>query len=159
MELGTLVSPRLIFPALAGADARAILRTLAEAVGLTGEAGGSEELLRRLEEREALGSTAIGGGVALPHCKVSGLHQVKVAVGVAAAPEGVDFRAADGLPVRVLFVVLSPETMPAAHLKALAAISRWVRTPGHVAGLLARRDAAAMHEYLLQERGIAGAVR
>ena len=86
------------------------------------------------DEREELGSTGIGSGVAIPHCKVERLEEVIVAIGI--LDEAIEFGASDGLPVRLLFLVLSPESSPAAHLKSLAAISRWVQADSHVERIL-----------------------
>lgn len=146
MELAELISPELVFPGLPGGDVTGVLRSFAEALAAAHAVRDGDDLFHRLAERETLGSTAIGNGVALPHCKLPGLRTVRVGLGLLA--EAVDFHAADGRPVRVLFGVVSPEDMPAAHLKALAAISRWVRQDGHVAQLLALRDPLAIHRYL-----------
>jgi mannitol/fructose-specific phosphotransferase system IIA component (Ntr-type) len=72
-----------------------------------------------------------------------------VAVGL--VPEGVDFGAADGRPVKVLFLVISPSGSPGEHLQILAAISRWVRMPQNAGKLLALRDPAAVYDLLRNE--------
>ncbi|HOB12706.1 MAG TPA: PTS sugar transporter subunit IIA [Novosphingobium sp.] len=82
-------------------------------------------VLERIEEREKLGSTGFGRGVAIPHARIPGLSRP---VGVflrLATPVGFD--AADGMPVDMVFGLLSPEAAGAAHLHALAAISRLMR--------------------------------
>ncbi len=87
----------------------------------------------RLTERERLGSTGFGQGIAIPHGKVEGLDHV---VGIFAhLSQPVDFQAVDGLPVDVVFCLLSPVDAGADHLKALAQVSRWLRDPGFVANL------------------------
>ena len=83
------------------------------------------EVLERIEEREKLGSTGFGRGVAIPHARVPGLKR-PVAV-CFRLENSVDFDAADGLPVNLIFGLLSPEQAGASHLQALAAISRLVR--------------------------------
>lgn len=83
------------------------------------------EVLERIEEREKLGSTGFGRGVAIPHARVPGLKR-PVAV-CFRLENSVDFAAADGLPVDLIFGLLSPEQAGASHLQALAAISRLVR--------------------------------
>ena len=85
-------------------------------------------LFDKLWEREQLGSTAIGGGIAIPHCKVDRLKSG--VVGARPGREGVDFGAADGQPVRLFFLVISPSQSPAEHLQILAAISRWIKGGG-----------------------------
>jgi nitrogen PTS system EIIA component len=87
----------------------------------------------RLTERERLGSTGFGGGVAIPHGKIEGLDHV---VGVfAALAQPVDFAAIDDLPVDLVFMLLSPVDAGAEHLKALALISRNLRDKNFVAKL------------------------
>lgn len=82
-------------------------------------------VLDHLQEREALGSTGFGRGVAIPHARISGISRPVAALLKLRQP--VDFAAADGLPVDLVFGLLSPENSGATHLHALAAISRMVR--------------------------------
>jgi len=83
------------------------------------------QVLELLEEREALGSTGFGRGVAIPHARISGIQRPVAALLRLRHPA--DFNAADGLPVDLVFGLLSPENSGASHLHALAAISRMVR--------------------------------
>lgn len=83
------------------------------------------DVLERLEERERLGSTGFGRGVAIPHARVAGLAGPVVALLRLKSP--VEFAAADGLPVDIVIGLLSPENAGVSHLHALAAISRLVR--------------------------------
>lgn len=82
-------------------------------------------VLEALEERERLGSTGFGRGVAIPHARIPGLRRPVCAVLRLDAP--VSFDAADGLPVELAFGLLSPDQSGATHLHALAAISRMMR--------------------------------
>jgi len=82
-------------------------------------------VVERLEEREAIGSTGFGRGVAIPHARIPELHRPVAAFLRLDAPA--EFDAADGMPVDIVFGLLSPETSGAAHLHALAAISRMMR--------------------------------
>jgi mannitol/fructose-specific phosphotransferase system IIA component (Ntr-type) len=147
--LGSLIRPDLIFLGLSATDRRTVLHELAEKIAGHGLVKAPAELYDKLWEREQLGSTAVGAGVAIPHCKLSGLARGIVAVGV--TREGIDFAAADGQPVRLFFLVVSPSESPGEHLQALAAISRWVKANGHVARLLAQPDREAV--YALLEEG------
>jgi PTS system nitrogen regulatory IIA component len=124
VELQALTRPDLIFPALSGGDRAAVLRELAELLQERGLVHDADELYDSLQEREELGSTALGAGVAVPHCKVKSLEQVVLSVGL--SRRGVEFGAPDGVPVRILFLLLSPSDAPVAHLQSLAAISKWV---------------------------------
>ncbi|TPG20583.1 PTS lactose transporter subunit IIC [Sphingomonas koreensis] len=86
-----------------------------------------------LAEREKLGSTGFGGGVAIPHGKLAGLDRIVGAFVRLARP--LDFQAIDDLPVDLVFMLLSPPDAGAHHLKALARVSRALRDPGFVAKL------------------------
>ncbi|PKB14003.1 PTS system nitrogen regulatory IIA component [Novosphingobium kunmingense] len=103
---------------------QAILRRLAErfaaVYGLDGDL-----VLERIEEREKLGSTGFGRGVAIPHARLPDLSRPVAVFFRLDAPVGFD--AADGMPVDMVFGLLSPENSGAAHLHALAAISRMMR--------------------------------
>ncbi len=149
MGLGALTRPDLIFPDLPATDSQGVLRALAGRVAAQGLIRNGDELFRQLWEREQLGSTGIGQGVAIPHCKLKGLARGVVAVGL--APGGVDFGAADGQPVKVFFLVVSPADSPAEHLQILAAISRWIRADRHAGELLALRDPGAVYDLLRDE--------
>lgn len=116
----------------------AILRLLAERfAGVYGLDGA--HVLERIEERERLGSTGFGRGVAIPHARIEGLQRPVAAFFKLDAP--VSFDSADGLPVDLVFGLLSPESAGAAHLHALAAISRMMRDE-------------RMHQALLQSPGV-----
>ncbi|MBC2664552.1 PTS sugar transporter subunit IIA [Novosphingobium flavum] len=105
-------------------DKDAILRQLADRfAGVYGL--DASNVLERIEERERLGSTGFGRGVAIPHARIDGLSR-PVAVFLR-LEQPVAFEAADGMPVDIVFGLLSPEQAGAAHLHALAAISRLMR--------------------------------
>lgn len=146
MRLQSLTRPELIFSNLTGSDGPTVLRALADRVAERGLVKDADRLYRRLWEREKLGSTGLGSGVAVPHCKVGGLDAVTLAIGI--CPRGVDFDASDGEPVKVLFLVLSPRKAAADHLHALAAISKWVKAEGHVERILKLDDAEAIFDLL-----------
>lgn len=150
MRLESLTRPELIFRHLPAQDRDSVLQALAARLAESGLVGSSAELLAKLQEREQLGSTGIGAGVAIPHCKLKGLERPILAVGVVDRP-GVDFGAVDGKPVRLFFLLVSPTQSPAEHLQVLAAISRWVKAEGHVAELLESRDAGEIYALLRQE--------
>ena len=123
MNANFTLLPEAVGTAQAGSK-KAILGQLADC--FTGVYGLRRDLaLERIEEREALGSTGFGHGVAIPHARLPGLHRPVAAFLRLDAP--VDFDAADGIPVDIVFGLLSPETSGAAHLRALAAMSRMMR--------------------------------
>jgi PTS system nitrogen regulatory IIA component len=130
---------------IAAADKQAILQQLADifAVAWTLD---PVMVLERLEEREALGSTGFGRGVAIPHARIAGLARPVAAL--LKLPQPVEFGAADGLPVDLVFGLLSPENSGAAHLHALAAISRMVRDEKVHDALSDAPDAEALYGLL-----------
>ena len=100
-----------------------------------------------LAERERLGSTGFGGGVAIPHGKLDGLDHIYCLVARLAAP--IDYKAVDGAPVDLVFLLLSPPDAGAEHLKALAAISRLVRHAPMVENLRGARTRDALAALLM----------
>ena len=148
MRLASLTRPELIFPDLPAQDRTAVLRALAGRIAGLGLVRNADDLYQKLWEREQLGSTGIGSGIAIPHCKLPGLSEGVVAIGM--APGGVDFGAADGQPVKLFFLVLSPSDAPAEHLRVLATISRWIK--GGMAGkadrILELREPEAVVRFL-----------
>jgi PTS system nitrogen regulatory IIA component len=100
-----------------------------------------------IAERERLGSTGFGGGVAIPHGKLDGLDRVYALVTRLAAP--IDYKAVDGQPVDLVFLLMSPPDAGAEHLKALAAVSRLVRHAGIVEKLRGARSRDAMAAVLI----------
>lgn len=103
-------------------------------------------VLEGLEEREALGSTGFGRGVAIPHARIDGLPRPCAALLRLEQPA--DFGAADGLPVDLAFGLLSPSNAGISHLHALAAISRVMRDEDVREALLAAPDAEAIFALL-----------
>lgn len=102
------------------------------------------EILERVREREALGSTGFGQGAAIPHARIAGL---KAVTAVAARLErGIDYGALDGEPVDVAVLLLSPEDAGADHLKALARISRALRDPASLARFRDATDLVSMRD-------------
>jgi PTS system nitrogen regulatory IIA component len=101
---------------------------LAELVGVFSQAKmnvDSEAMLHVLLERERLGSTGIGDGIAIPHGKLSELAEMVVSFG--RSREGIAFDAMDGKPVHLFFLLMAPENSAGQHLKALAKISRMLK--------------------------------
>ena len=144
--MNTLYS--LLPDAVATIDAdskQAILEALAERFARVYELD-AVEVLERIEEREKLGSTGFGRGVAIPHARVPGLKRPVAAFLRLDNP--VEFDAADGMPVDLVFGLLSPENAGVSHLQALAAISRMVREEAVHAALTEAEDKEALYALL-----------
>ena len=123
-----------------------VLRELVQAIVASGCASEGEEVLRVVQNREQVLSTGIGHGVALPHGKTDACPELVIAAGVTREP--VEFDALDGEPVRIVFLLVGPESTAGAHIKALSRISRLVRQPELRMGLLDADDADSFLEVL-----------
>ena len=123
-DLSDLLRPEAVLTGVAAPTKKMVLQLLgAAAAPLVGAE--ARAITDRLIEREKLGSTGFGGGVALPHAKLAGLGQVTGVFARMAQP--VDFAAVDDVPVDLVFLLLSPADAGADHLKALARVSRRMR--------------------------------
>ena len=134
MTLTDLVAPNAVIPALkVNSKKQAIQELAARAAGLTGQ--NEKAILEILLQREKLGSTAVGNGVAIPHGKLPKLGRL---FGLfARLPKSIDFEALDNQPVDLVFLLLAPEAAGADHLKALARVARQLRDPGDADALSA----------------------
>ena len=146
-----LVDPRLVFPRLAAHTLHGVLLEMSEHLAEAGVVPDAADLAERLDKRERDGCTGMGRGVAFPHCRVDGLDAVVISVGLSS--DGIDFGAADGVPITVLFLLLSPRNDPALHLRALARLTRLARTPGLVDELRRARSSDDVVRALREAEG------
>jgi nitrogen PTS system EIIA component len=147
MDLGDLISPEAVFPSLRVKTKKQALQDLSEkAARLTGV--GAREIFETLLQRERLGSTGVGRGIAIPHGRVPQLG--KIVSLFARLPEPIDFEALDDEPVDLIFLLLAPEHAGADHLKALARISRLLREPSSIEKLRGSQDRAALYAVLTE---------
>jgi PTS system nitrogen regulatory IIA component len=126
-SLRVLLQDDLILEEIEAIDKQGVLREFARLLKFRNRVEDEEKLVRILLERESLGSTGIGDGVAIPHGKLSMCSDMIVAFG--RSSRGVEFQAMDSKPVTLFFLLVTPEDKPGDHLKALARISRIVRNP------------------------------
>ncbi len=140
MPLLDFLTPEAVAPALRAATARS-RRSRSFGPGRDASPGStSATIFEALLQRERLGSTGIGDGIAIPHGKLPKLDRLFGLVARLERP--IDFEALDGQPVDLLFLLLAPEGAGADHLKALARVARVLREPGTVDRLRAARDAS-----------------
>ncbi|HZT24064.1 MAG TPA: PTS IIA-like nitrogen regulatory protein PtsN [Pseudolabrys sp.] len=145
MTLTDLVAPNAIVPALKVNNKKQVLQELAtRAAELTGQ--NQRAILEILLQREKLGSTAVGNGIAIPHGKLPKLGRLFGLFARLARP--VDFEALDGQAVDLVFLLLAPEAAGADHLKALARVARLLRDPETARRLRESRDADALYAVL-----------
>ena len=124
MELAELLTQRGIIPALKAKTKKQALQELSE-LGAIVTGRPSRDILEGLLQRERLGSTGLGGGIAIPHAKFRELDRIHCLF--ARLDEPVEFEALDNEPVDLIFVLLAPEHASGDHLKALARISRFLK--------------------------------
>ncbi|MCP4385852.1 MAG: PTS IIA-like nitrogen regulatory protein PtsN [Hyphomicrobiales bacterium] len=148
MDLGDLIAPDAVVGSLKANSKKQVIQLIAEkASAITGRP--VREIFDTLLQREKLGSTGVGGGVAIPHGKLPGLERI---FGLfARLPKPIDFEALDDQPVDLVFLLLAPEGAGADHLKALARIARHLRQGNVAEKLRASTDRAALHAVLTEE--------
>ena len=146
MNLGDLMTPEAVFFALKAPSKKGALEELAaSAAPLMGI--DPKELFNLLLQRERLGSTGLGRGIAIPHVHVRGLNRIVCHFARLAKP--VEFDSPDDQPVDLVFLLLSPDHASGDHLKALARISRLVRDTVTIDRLRAAKDVDALRSVLL----------
>jgi nitrogen PTS system EIIA component len=146
MPLTDLVAPNAVVPALkANNKKKAIQELAARAAKLSGQ--NERAILEVLMQREKLGSTGVGNGVAIPHGKLPKLDRL---FGMFVRLEKpIDFDSLDGQQVDLIFLLLAPEAAGADHLKALARVARMLRDPEVARKLRDSRDADALYAVLM----------
>ena len=145
MPLNDLLSPNAVMPALRVNGKKQALQELSERAA---EVSGlpAREIFDSILQRERLGPTGVGDGIAIPHGKLLRCDRI---FGVFARLERpIDFEALDGLPVDLIFLLIAPESAGADHLKALAMIARVLRNSQLAAQLRATRDASGLYSVL-----------
>lgn len=115
----------MVIPDLESEDREAILKEMVAFLKERNRITKKKDLFEKLQQRETLGSTAIGGGVAIPHCKIKGIKNPLVLL--ALSKKGIDFNAVDQKPSHIFFLVVSPPENPSLNLQILAAIASLVR--------------------------------
>lgn len=147
--LSDLLAPEAILPALKVNSKKQALQEIAErAAALTGL--GDREIFDTLLQRERLGSTGVGNGIAIPHGKLDKLGRI---FGLFARLERpIDYESVDGQEVDLIFLLLAPESAGADHLRALSRIARLLRDPAVLQKLRATREVGGLHGVLATEQ-------
>ena len=122
MALIDLISPEVVKIPLSGRNKPDIIRELLSLLEGAGKVLDSEAAYEALLAREALGSTGLENGIAVPHAKTEAVKDLTIAIGI--APEGIDFDSIDGKPSRLFFLMLAPPDKSGPHIEALAEIAR-----------------------------------
>ncbi len=125
VKIHALLDEGLVLPRLEARNRAGVLREMSKKLEARYAPGLDGTLLDKLLKREEMGTTAIGKGVAVPHCRAKGLRSPALLLGL--SPEGIVFEAVDGKPSHVFFLLVSPEDNPGAGLRLLAAIAGLTR--------------------------------
>ena len=148
MKIIDILEPTAVLDDLLGSTPAKVLSAicgpLAERTGLD-----RREMVEALLSRERLGSTALGGGVAVPHAKMLGLRGV--IAGLGRSRVGIRFKSPDGQPIRVFLALFAPENARGEHLQALAHVSRLFERRNLCHRLLNAKDSAVLYELLAAE--------
>ncbi|ABK17750.1 PTS sugar transporter subunit IIA [Syntrophobacter fumaroxidans] len=125
MKILDILTQESIIPELKGRTKRQVLEELIDAMLQHKPQMDRERLMGVLLDRERLGSTGIGDGIAIPHGKIKDLDQLILSFG--RSTQGVDFESMDGKPVHLFFLLVAPESCAGIHLRALAKIARLLK--------------------------------
>jgi len=149
MRIQDLLSKKLIIEHLSSRDKPGVISELVNHLTLQEQGLDAREILRVLLERENLGSTGIGEGVAIPHGKMKDLKDFFILFG--RSREGIDFQSMDNKPAHLFFLLLAPEDSATTHLKVLARISRLLMDAGFRKSLMEAPSASEIYSIIVQE--------
>ncbi len=149
LKISDAVGEELIISELSARSKQEVLREFSDLLAETGKVEDKDELVRILAAREALGSTGIGDGVAIPHGKMKGMNGIVLAFG--RSRKGIEFDSLDGEPAHLFFLLVAPEDAPGEHLKALARISRLMKNGGFRDALMRAADKKEIKRIIAQE--------
>ncbi len=154
MQLEQILKPELINADLSAKSRDEALAEMVETVIRSGVEMNKSSIVDILKQREQLGSTGIGEGIAIPHGKTAAVNRIIVAFG--RSTEGISYDALDGKPVHLLFLLLAPENSAGQHLKILAKISRMLKEADFRQKLLDASSQMDLHEIILAQENICG---
>lgn len=149
MKVVDFLRPDCVLPTLEGGSKADVLASMAAFLA-DHQSGIDRTILTRvIGEREALASTAIGDGIAIPHGKIDNLECLMGVIG--RSVEGLAFDSLDGKPTHIVFMLVAPSNSAGVHLKALARLSRLFRDAAFRQRLLEARDGAAIYQAIVDE--------
>jgi PTS system nitrogen regulatory IIA component len=149
MKISELLDPQAIVADIRAQDKNRVLAELTDALVACEPTLAREAVIEVLQEREKLGSTGIGDGVAIPHGKLGGIPELKLVFG--RSRQGVDFESMDGQPAHLFFLLIAPEESIGVHLKTLARISKLLKDASVRQKLLNASDREAIYQVILDE--------
>ena len=148
MRLQEIIEEKNIIPELKARDKIGVLERLAELISTQEPSIDKNDLVKVLVERERLGTTGIGDGVAIPHGKLSGVKQPIVSFG--RSKEGLDFDSMDGQPAYLFFLLVAPENSSGAHLQVLAKIAKILKSSAFRKKLMEATTKEEIYQTIIQ---------
>ncbi len=148
MRISQLLNKGSIIADLNARDKKGVIDELALAVSKTTKAP-VKEIAIVLMEREQLGSTGIGGGIAIPHGKLDSVQSVIVGFGL--SRKGVEYESLDNKPVHIFFLLLTPENSTGGHLKVLAQISKLLKMDQFKKDLIAAQSVDDIYDTIMDQ--------
>jgi len=149
MDIKDIIAKEYIIEDLKSKTKREVLVELAEVFKRGRVEPDCGSMVEVLLEREKLGSTGIGDGIAIPHGKLAGLDNLMISFG--RSREGVGFDSLDGNPVYIFFLLMAPENSAGQHLKALAKISRMLKDRDFRKGLIEAESPEEMYNLIIEK--------
>jgi PTS system nitrogen regulatory IIA component len=149
MRITELMDKNLIISELHSETKKEVLKELVDCITKKELDIDGNDLLRVLLEREELGSTGIGDGIAIPHGKVKKIEDLMVAFGRSLG--GVDFQSMDGKPTHIIFLLIAPENSAGIHLKALARLSRLLKDSRFRKNIMEADSSEEIYDLIAQE--------
>lgn len=149
MRIAEFLNPNAIVADLTATTKTDVLRELSHSLVAAQPQLDAIKVMDVLKDREKLGSTGIGEGVAIPHGKLNGISHLCASFGVSRG--GIDFEAIDGKPTHLFFALVAPENSAGLHLKALARISRLFKNPRFRQAILDASTAEEIYRLIFDE--------
>ena len=150
MNISDLLAPEAVLASLKAQTKKQLLQELAARAHARTNLS-EKQIFETLNERERLGTTGVGAGIAIPHGRMAGATTI---TGVFARLESaIDYEAVDGQPVDLVFMLLAPENAGADHLKALARVSRLLRNQQTCEKLRSAQSSEALYAILIDQTG------
>jgi len=146
MEIIEILDEDMIIADLKATDKEGVLQELAAVLASKHQEIEKDLLVRVLLEREKLGSTGIGQGIAIPHGKLANIDSMLAAFAISL--KGIDFEAADGKPAKLFFLLVAPENSVGSHVKALANISHLLKNASFRERLLQAKSKAEIYQII-----------
>lgn len=148
MKLSEILNPDNIIPDLRAKDKKGVLEELVDVIASHDPSLDKDSLVKVLLERERLGSTGIGDGIAIPHGKFQGLNHPVISFG--RSLDGLDFDSMDGQPAFLFFLLVAPENSASIHLKALAKIAKILKNSSFRNVLMQAPSSKELYKTIIQ---------